>query len=349
MPGFQGKVLPLICIVCALIFSCAEHEENDQSATLQRANLDGSNVEILFASELGALGSLTLDLEANKIYWVNDVAHKIQRVNLDGSDIEELVTTGRWAHGITLDAVGAKIYWIDHNKIQRANLDGSNVEALVKTNELEFPESVVLDVENGKMYWTLWEEAGGVDVLWFQIQRANLDGSNVEDLVAMENWDYPALIVTDDRIYWTDSDKIRRANLDGSNVEDFISEKLMTPRDFALDLTGDKIYWLTPERHPEDSSKIPERIRRANLDGSNVEVLISVESTALWGLFLDLTGGKIYWLETTYRLNGNVGRIRRANLDGSNVEYLISEELGVLGGVTFDFTGGKIYWTVHIE
>jgi hypothetical protein len=32
-----------------------------------------------------------------------------------------------------------------------------------------------LDVENGKMYWTDW----GTD----KIQRANLDGTNVEDLV----------------------------------------------------------------------------------------------------------------------------------------------------------------------
>ncbi|MDE0316138.1 MAG: hypothetical protein OXM61_14655 [Candidatus Poribacteria bacterium] len=45
------------------------------------------------------------------------------------------------------------------------------------------------------------------------------------------------------KIYWTESDKIRRANLDGSNVEDILTE-LKWPRDIALDLNNRKMYWI---------------------------------------------------------------------------------------------------------
>ena len=69
MQDFQTRVLPLIFIVCAPIFSCAEHEENDQSARLQRANLDGSNVEVLITTELGDIDDMNLDVENGKIYW----------------------------------------------------------------------------------------------------------------------------------------------------------------------------------------------------------------------------------------------------------------------------------------
>ena len=50
-------------------------------------------------------------------------------------------------------------------------------------------------------------------------------------------------------------------------------------------------------------------IRRANLDGTNVQVLVTgLSFSFLWDLELDVTKGKIYWTEA----GGN--RIRRANL-----------------------------------
>ena len=62
------------------------------------------------------------------------------------------------------------------------------------------------------MYWTNWEDTG-------KIQRANLDGSGVEDLVT-SGLDIPrgiALDLAGGKMYWTDwgTEKIQRANLDG--------------------------------------------------------------------------------------------------------------------------------------
>ena len=51
-----------------------------------------------------------------------------------------------------------------------------NVEDLI-TQGLSNPRGIALDVEGGKMYWTDY----GTD----KIQRANLDGSNIEDLVKL--------------------------------------------------------------------------------------------------------------------------------------------------------------------
>ena len=50
-----------------------------------------------------------------------------------------------------------------------------------------------------------------------------------------------------------------------------------------------------------------------NVDGSNFQPNLITELERPSGLALDVSGGKVYWAETT-------GRIRRANLDGSNVE-----------------------------
>ena len=95
---------------------------------------------------------------------------------------------------------------------------------------------MVLDLTNSKMYWT--------DVDTDKIQRANLDGSNVEDLVTGLSDPFGiALDVAKGKMYWTDQyiDKIQRADLDGSNVEDLVTTGLFSSIGIALDLG--QMYW----------------------------------------------------------------------------------------------------------
>jgi hypothetical protein len=106
---------------------------------VQRANLDGSNVELLLETP-SSTADITLDLQGGKMYWViNDLSDsEIERANLDGSNPEILVSNyptpvmeRSW--GITLDLQQGKMYWTDFNaeKIQRADLDGSNLEDVI--------------------------------------------------------------------------------------------------------------------------------------------------------------------------------------------------------------------------
>ena len=230
---------------------------------IQRANLDGSDVEDLVTTGVDFPAGLALDVASGKMYWTDSDTDKIQRANLDGSGVETLVSTGVEAPvGIALDVAGGKMYWTDQDteKIQRANLDGRRVETLVSTG-VEAPSRIALDVAGGKMYWT--------DVTTDKIQRANLDGSDVEDLVTtgLETPFGLALDVAGGKMYWTDAgtDKIQRANLDGSGVETLVSTGVEAPFGLALDVAAGKMYWT-------DWSTV--KIQRANLDGSQVQNLV---------------------------------------------------------------------------
>ena len=236
---------------------------DDGTDKIQRANLDGSNVEDLVTQGLESPSSIALDIAGGKMYWTDDGTGKIQRANLDGSNVQDLVTQGlTWPSGIALDVGVGKMYWTDSftDKIQRANLDGSNVQDLI-TQGLRSPYGIALDVAGGKMYWT----DSGTD----KIQRANLDGSNVQDLVT-QGLSYPniALDVAGGKMYWTDygTDKIQRANLDGSNIEDLVTQGLTWPSGIALDVAGGTMYW---------TDSFTDKIQRANLDGSNVQDLVT--------------------------------------------------------------------------
>ena len=143
---------------------------------IQRANLDGSEIEDLVATGLNEPYGLALDLGEGKIYWTDWGSDRIQRANLDGSEVEDLVTGLNQPRGLALDLEDGRMYWPDWgtDKIQRANLDGSEVEDLV-TEGLQTSQAIALDLDEGRMYWTDY----GTD----KIQRAHLDGSQVEDLV----------------------------------------------------------------------------------------------------------------------------------------------------------------------
>jgi DNA-binding beta-propeller fold protein YncE len=118
---------------------------------IQRANLDGSNVQDL-VNQLHTAQRIALDVDGGKMYWTTIRTDKIQRANLDGSNVQDLVnqlhTLGGIAFlaGIALDVDGDKMYWIDNgtNKIQCANLDGSNVQDLI--TQLDNPVDIALNV-----------------------------------------------------------------------------------------------------------------------------------------------------------------------------------------------------------
>ena len=244
---------------------------------------------------------------ADKMYWADVVTGKIQRANLDGSDIEDVVVVSSGPYGIAIAPSGNKLYWGESPplRIQRANLDGSEVEEILGESVLGAPAwGIALDLTRDKMYWT------GPS----KIDQARLDGSDVENFVATEVFPRGlALDAAGEKLYWTTIaggvPTIQRANLDASGVEVLVSTAttdLNAPWDIELDVAAGKMYWV-------DSGRF--RLRRANLDGSDVELLVTAISQPK-GIALDLARGKVYWTSTS--------KIQRANLDGSEVEDLVT-------------------------
>jgi len=274
------------------------------------------------------------------ILWTHEAeaTHIIARANLDGTQIESLVTVPSLTWGIALDANNGKIYWTELNDgiIRRANLNGSGVETLVTGNPF-FPSAIALDTDAGKMYWT-------ADTGDAKIQRANLDGTNIQDVVTTTSEIQRiglALDNVNDKMYWTygeiflnqPPDKIQRSNLDGTLIEDLINTG-RSPGGIALDVNGGQMYWTEVTGNGG-------AILRANLDGSGYEDLLTGLGDP-FGIALDMNVGKMYWT------NAGSGMIRRANLDGSGIEDLITnldDQLIDPRAIALDLQGGKMYFT----
>ena len=311
---------------------------------LMRANLDGSNIEVLTEDFVNRNpGTIALDLVRGKVYWID--RGSIYRADLDGKN-EEIIVRSPVGH-IALDGDGGKIYWTDSSAIHRADLDGKNEEEIL-TGLAAPPARIALDLDRSKIYWTERTDSGSGS-----IQRADLDGENVESLILEDtnvrfcfgfyrdryrvqgcrspySNDF-ALDVDEGKLYWTDGGAIRRTDLDGTNVEHLFDPLAMAPHRLALD--AGKMYW---------TDLVKGTIQCSDLNGTNIEDIVTGLSYPD-DIVLDAVRGTIYWTTLWDHV------IRRADLDGSNIEEVLAGLGGIPRGITLDLAGDKIYWTEDYE
>jgi 3-hydroxyacyl-CoA dehydrogenase len=162
-------------------------------------------------------------------------------------------------------------------------------------------------------------------------------------------------------IYWTNmgnpkknDGSIERSDLDGTNRITIVPEgATFTPKQLKLDKQGGKVYW---------SDREGMRVMRANLDGSQIEILVDTsqgdarpgrdETKWCVGIAVDHDGGKIYWTQKGSD-NANEGRIFRANLElpqGENASSRTDIEVFLDSlpepiDLDLDLAKRMIYWT----
>lgn len=189
------------------------------------------------------------------------------------------------------------------------------------STQVYFPiEGVAVDNLHQKVYWP--------NPYASKIQRANLDGSGVEDFLSGVNQPvFIAVHAAAGKIYWLSDygNTLERANLDGSGRETLLTG--LVARTLAIDAVRGRLYWIAATG----------QIHRAGLDGEHDELLVDNVLDAV-ELVIDPYGSRIYWLEADSL------RVRRANPDGSQVETILEGFAVRPVGLLLDAPAGKLYW-----
>lgn len=140
---------------------------------------------------------------------------------------------------------------------------------------------------------------------------------------------------THEKIYFSDFEvygegKIWSINLDGTDLKALV-EDLYDPYQLALDVEGGKVYWA--EDADEEGFA---HVRRANLDGTGMEDLATIDGGWCTGVALDLKNDKLYY----YDINGE--DLYLADLDGSDPTPILSDIYGY--AIAVDTENDKIYF-----
>ena len=218
------------------------------------------------------------------------------------------------------------LYWIDTTSGTLHRLAGTEVENLAPS--VRNAIGLAIDVAEGKLYWIerTSDKTG-------RIRQANLDGSNVELVKELTSVPHGiALDAAGGKIYLTNSwGKVQRLNVDGLNFQTNLITGLENLKDIAVDVVNHKVYWT------EQTDENAGRVRRADLAGSNVELVKELNNVP-HGIAVNPSNGKLY-------LTNSRGKVQRFNLDGSNFERNFIVDLNSPQGIAVDVAEGKIYWT----
>lgn len=160
----------------------------------------------------------------------------------------------------------------------------------------------------------------------------------------------PFAVAAPQRIFFTEyqyqNPKIKGMDLAGGGLGELFappaSEWLPVGCDY--DAASGKIYWT--------HGSTPGTIRRANLDGSGMELLVSGLKLPR-GLTLDPVNGKVYWVQAPPAGNA-LGLLKRANLNGTGIETVYADEpydpvYSYVGKPAVDPVNGYVYFCARGE
>lgn len=263
---------------------------SSQTSIVQRANLDGSNPEVVLDTGLQDPEGLAIDLETGKLIIADDNTDEVTQLNLDGTGPVDIIIPSaspdpqRDLFGLVVDPVRDKIYWAEGRtgKVRRCNRDGTGQEdILTGLGGTGSGQPVGIAIQGGDLYVALI--SGG------KILRAAADvvGQTVgQALTVLSGLPGPDGIAIDGpagQIYWSEqtSKKIRRANLDGTGATDVVViASGAEPQGVALDLIARKVYW--SDNFP--NSEVNDRIKRADMDGVDLNVQEIAPAPAGYGV-----------------------------------------------------------------
>jgi DNA-binding beta-propeller fold protein YncE len=135
-------------------------------------------------------------------------------------------------------------------------------------------------------------------------------------------------------MYWVDTNTGTLHRLIGAKVEHLVPS-VQNAVSLAVDTAGGKLYWA------EKTSDRTGKIRRANLDGTNVQLVKDLTSVPI-DIAIDTTNNKLY-------LTNAWGKVQRFNFNGSNFQSNLITNLDSPKNITVDIAGDKLYWTEQTD
>jgi len=245
-------------------------------AGIVRANLDGSDPELILPIPQLFVFDIAVDPVNEKLYFYDFGAEEIQRADLDGTGIEPV-----WSGKTQMFAIdpGSRLGFVENDtySIRAFPLDTpANISTVIPSAAVV---AFAVDPLNAQLYWS--DHSGAFT---HGIMRAGFDGSNPVGVFGSPIY-YPASIAVDPvnrRLYYNDGLGTHSVGLDGQGdrLDLPVSGQNAGPSDVALDVAGGKLYV---------SEEGADSVRRADLDGSNVEPLLNgavVEAPEAIALFI---------------------------------------------------------------
>lgn len=330
----MNKLITLIFIISPFFLFAQQGIIFDDGDAIKRIEHDGSNYTTIIESpdNFSEPTDVEIDTLIDQLFWSDEGKGQIIKSNLDGSNPVVIISNPTATiRGIALDESTQQIYWIEDKMIKFADYDGSNINIII--NQSSIPNNtphkhLEIDYSNDKIYWTEDYYINNTGTRSLKINRADIDGSNIQTLNT-SNSSYNAIMGLDldlknEKVYFSEYYSytssggifggsststqhrvyVRVMNLDGTAFSTFKNFADYRYTSVFVDESKDEILF----------SRSNDQIIRYGLDGSLINTLSSNSFYIPRELFFDSRDQKIYYVDF-YNLN-------RINEDDTGSEVL---------------------------
>ncbi|XP_075213889.1 low-density lipoprotein receptor-related protein 6 [Lycorma delicatula] len=390
---------------------------------IEVATIEGRHRKVLFWDDIDQPRAIALAPMHGVMFWTDwGEVPKIERAAMNGDPTTRKVIVSEhifWPNGLTIDFENKRVYWSDGKLhfIEMMDYDGRNRKTIAEDG-VDYPFALAFFQD--KLYWTDWHtlsvhvidrHSGGVpkeiingdyvptDIRVWEAKRQpykdtpcarNNGGCSHLCLLTSQSPGYSCACPTGIKLldYYTCAEGaqellllVQRTDISVISLDSPDHTNQILPLHgikHAIAIDYDSIdgylYWT------DEDARV---IRRAKIDGSNQEDLITTEVEHPDGVAVDWIARNLYWTDTgtdrieVARLNGKARKvlinkdlvepraiavspekgwlfwsdwfekrpkIERAALDGSDRVVLVKEGLVWPNGIALDLAANKLYW-----
>ncbi|RZC32195.1 low-density lipoprotein receptor-related protein 6, partial [Asbolus verrucosus] len=317
---------------------------------IERAGMNGdpSTRSVLVSSNIFWPNSLTIDYEAELIYWMDGNLHFIEVMTYEGKN-RTPVLQSKFEYPFALTMFQTKLFWTDWKTWSIHFYDRSTNESKelihhmnstpmyihVYDKQRQPRQSHPCEKNNGgcsHLPQELLLLARRTDICLVHLDSPDythqaLPLNDVKYTIAV---DYDPV---DDFIYWSDDEvkKIQRARLNGTDQQAIIASEIQHPDGIAVDWVSRNIYWTDTGTDHVEVYSLTQKYRK---------VIISDDLLDPRAIAVAPEIGWLFWSDW----NERNPKIERANLDGSERRVVVVDNLGWPNGITLDLNKLKLYW-----
>ena len=181
--------------------------------TINRAFMNGSNVETIVRYGLEYPEGIAVDWVSKNIYWVDTGSKRIEVARTDGSARRVIVWKDlQQPRALAIDPANGHMYWTDWSepsRLERASLDGTDRKIVMQG--IGKVHAITLDFVEKKIYWASIDRE--------MIESAYINGTNRSQIVTQKVPKPMGLTLYNDFIFWADWEQqtVERANKSNGN------------------------------------------------------------------------------------------------------------------------------------
>ncbi|XP_017271351.1 low-density lipoprotein receptor-related protein 1 isoform X3 [Kryptolebias marmoratus] len=296
------------------------------------ANTDGSNISLLFTNQKGPIG-LSIDFDADQLYWISSGNGTINRCKLDGSELEVLEEVkGKLIKPTALAIMGDKLWWADQGSDQIGTCDksdGGNWKVLRNSTSPMMHMKIYNEtVQKGTNLCS--NNNGDCSQLCLptsKTTRACMCTAGYSLRTGQQSCEGVSSF-----LLYSVHEGIRGIPLDPSDKSDALvpvsGTSLAVGIDFHAD--NDTIYWVDMGLST---------ISRAKRDQTWREDVVTNGIGRVEGIAVDWIAGNIYWTDQGFDV------IEVARLNGSFRYVVVSQSLDKPRAITVHPEKGYLFWT----